>query len=1195
MPGGGTVTFDGVTQTITSAGQPFYNLTLSNSGTKTLGDALDANGAITIDNGVTLDIDVSGYAINLAGGWTNNGTFNERTGTVTFDGTTAIAGSATTDFFGVTIAGTLTATAATTNVAGNWLYSSGTFNNNGGTIDFNGGTNQNITSGGQIFNNVTISGLNTKILQDDIDINGNLTLTSGTFDVGTDRAINIAGNWDASGGGIFTAAAGKVVFDGITQSVDGGGETFHDIDLASTTTATFSGDLSLTGDWNAIAGSAYSGSGTTSFIGGTQSITNSSGSFGNVTIAGTLTKTLQDALDVNGDLTISSTLDVGTNYAVNVSGDWDSGTGNFTPATGTVTLDGTGQSITSGSNAFNILVVAGTASKTLQDALDVNNNLTISSTLDVGTSQAVNIVGDWTNNGTFTAASGKVTFDGGGTSNVLGSATTAFNDIDITGNTAVEIETTHNLSGTLSLVGSTSGFDADGSGDAGVFTLVSSSDDPSTDGNIAAITTPANFIGNVTVQRYMSSEGKMWRYLTTPVSGQTVAQWQAEFPITGGFTGADDLGGSNLASLYIYNELHTDIADSGWVAYPVAANTESITPGVGYSAYIRASGGQTTLDQRGPINKGDFPFTVNFTTGPGASDDGWNLLGNPYPAALDWDLLYADPGTSNINSTIYIKDNGGGGGVYATYTAAGSGTNGGTKNIGQGQSFWVHANLASPTLTAKETMKTTGTHEFFRIESPVNYLRIALNDGVYKDETLIHFFDDAQPGKDKYDAYKLQNDIFNLSTLMDDGKEMVVNAIGSTTCDSEVSLKISNISAGNYTLDFSELDSFEDVVAVYLTDNFINTYNSVSNGFVYPFSVTADAGSYGAGRFKVSFDKPDINTSLIVSTNDICEKELPKISIAASELGVKYFALRNGIGVSDTLSGNGNNLEILVLEDSLTFGTYQYNLIADNSCGSMTLTNSAEVSVEEIFAISQVVGDQACGDNTTNLQAVGAPDNGSYRWYNEQDDVLPLAETIVGNFTTPVISESHVFFVAAVNQRGCEGERIAIQADITKLTVPLIELDSIDHGVYQLISNYTLGNQWFRDGLEIDGAVSNTLIVTEPGIYSVSVTQSGCSISSDEYDYDDLVTGINEEFDYLSVTVAPNPFVNSFEVNVSQDLFNLKKTEITIYDINGRVMYFNKKVKSENISINLGNYNNGIYLMNIYDGNKGVQRKLVKE
>lgn len=89
---GGTVTFDGVgAQTIrgttsTPAATTYINVQFLGSGTKTLGAPLNVNGNLTIGGTAALDVSGSNFAISLEGNWTNTGTFNEQSGTLTLDG-----------------------------------------------------------------------------------------------------------------------------------------------------------------------------------------------------------------------------------------------------------------------------------------------------------------------------------------------------------------------------------------------------------------------------------------------------------------------------------------------------------------------------------------------------------------------------------------------------------------------------------------------------------------------------------------------------------------------------------------------------------------------------------------------------------------------------------------------------------------------------------------------------------------------------------------------------------------------------------------------------------------------------------------------------------------------------------------------------------------------------------------------------
>jgi hypothetical protein len=76
------------------------------SGTKTLTGAIDVNGNLTLtsNGGGVLDVSASNYAVTLAGNWTNNATFTPRSGTVTFDGSSAqsLGGTTSTSFYNLT-------------------------------------------------------------------------------------------------------------------------------------------------------------------------------------------------------------------------------------------------------------------------------------------------------------------------------------------------------------------------------------------------------------------------------------------------------------------------------------------------------------------------------------------------------------------------------------------------------------------------------------------------------------------------------------------------------------------------------------------------------------------------------------------------------------------------------------------------------------------------------------------------------------------------------------------------------------------------------------------------------------------------------------------------------------------------------------------------------------------------------------
>src|SRR5690606_32843026 len=90
----------------------------------------------------------------------------------------------------------------------------------------------------------------------------------------------------------------------------------------------------------------------------------------------------------------------------------------------------------------------------------------------------------------------------------------------------------------------------------GNLTVVSTSDGTSGNGSIGPLTAVGSITGNVTVQRYMSDEGRIYRYISSPVTNATVAQLQDDFYITGNFTGADTgcAGCTSNPSMFYYDE-----------------------------------------------------------------------------------------------------------------------------------------------------------------------------------------------------------------------------------------------------------------------------------------------------------------------------------------------------------------------------------------------------------------------------------------------------------------------------------------------------------------------------------------------------------------------------------------------------------------------------------------------------------------
>src|SRR5262249_47682420 len=118
-------------------------------------------------------------------------------------------------------------TIATINVSGAWTNNGATFSPTSGVVAFNNAAaGQNITGTPttQTFFSLTVNKAGQTLSvggsTTTLDINGNLTLTNGTFTA--PATVMLAGNFDQATGTTFTPGAGTVIFDGTgAQNIQG--------------------------------------------------------------------------------------------------------------------------------------------------------------------------------------------------------------------------------------------------------------------------------------------------------------------------------------------------------------------------------------------------------------------------------------------------------------------------------------------------------------------------------------------------------------------------------------------------------------------------------------------------------------------------------------------------------------------------------------------------------------------------------------------------------------------------------------------------------------------------------------------------------------------------------------------------------------------------------------------------------------
>jgi hypothetical protein len=176
--------------------------------------------------------------------------------------------------------------------------------------------------------------------------------------------------------------------------------------------------------------------------------------------------------------------------------------------------------------------------------------------------------------------------------------------------------------------------------------------------------------------------------------------------------------------IYYFN---ASITNADWAVNSGA----DFKPGVGY-AIRHESSGSYTATFTGKINEGEISVPVYYNTNLASTDPGnvWNtqgdnFVGNPYPSAIDWDLVVADDDNSELEGTIYFWDQTvslvGDNDVndYKQYNMTGGSTPGVTGKIGSGQGFFVRTTTAGA-ISFKTVHQIAGTNtQFYKGRSSV--------------------------------------------------------------------------------------------------------------------------------------------------------------------------------------------------------------------------------------------------------------------------------------------------------------------------------------------------------------------------------------------------------------------------------------------------------------------------------------------
>jgi len=476
----------------------------------------------------------------------------------------------------------------------------------------------------------------------------------------------------------------------------------------------------------------------------------------------------------------------------------------------------------------------------------------------------------------------------------------------------------------------------------GNLALLSASDDGLQDASVGKIPAGSSIQGPVTVQRFMKGEGRIYRYISSPVVGATIDSLQDDFPVTGTFDDPSTGPGinSNNPSMFMYDEL-LDGAQ-GWIAYPTEglARDHELKTGVGYSAFIRQASLPTTWDVTGVLHQGEIDIPVSYHDSDDNANDGWNLVGNPFASAIDWDI---DEGweKTNVLPGIVLRDNGGRRFLYWD-GEVGSLGNG---RIASGQSFWVRTNSINPALSINESAKTELQAPFYRADRQPDFVELTVAGNGNYDQSYLRLRSGAHKGLDGFDIVKFFNDVVNLSFPADSLK-LAIDASQKVSCSEEVPIhldfqKQNNGSwvqspFGNYVFTTSSSGLFGNS-SITLIDKLLNTEHDLAHP--YAFTIGNNQEAERNDRFSVRFDVDPIAPIEISGDSIACPDVEYPLSLFNLQHGVRYALHINGEEVFSFL--NEESTSIRTIDPS--WFTHDKNLV------TVTAESICETSIKTLW------------------------------------------------------------------------------------------------------------------------------------------------------------------------------------------------------------------------------------------------------
>lgn len=456
----------------------------------------------------------------------------------------------------------------------------------------------------------------------------------------------------------------------------------------------------------------------------------------------------------------------------------------------------------------------------------------------------------------------------------------------------------------------------------------------STSTSYASLIENGYLTGTVFYNRYVNKIGTSAGGGNDLISSPLTMVFDAEFVTENQGVLAEHSETSGIFAFAPYN-----VTTGKYENFNIGSDYSGKIPLVSGAGYRAATVNGEPLQFKGKTNKN----AVSIPISDALAGNAWNLIGNPYPSYLDFEMFITE-NASQLNADSDYQAVYGYTGVSNTWTVWNQATiddPGIITSITPGQGFFVNAKQGGGIIRFTPEMRITGNTDDFidgRPSKNIALSKLKLSDSQKSDVTSIYFIDGTTRGLDRgYDAGTftgVARDFLIYTNLVEDhsGTNIAIQSLPYDDFNEvTVPLGIKAKAGAELSISIDSLSTIPSTINVYLEDKQENTMVLLNKGS-YTFTSTVELNT--AERFNIHYSSKPLSIDNLPSNDNIriyvadAPKSIMILGQLKSATTASVYDLHGRMVLSKAL--NANSTENAIDVSTISTGVYIVRLGNDH-------------------------------------------------------------------------------------------------------------------------------------------------------------------------------------------------------------------------------------------------------------------------